>query len=368
MSPGQLTRGPLRPRRASRPVRELHFVLPGDPSTRSGGFIYDSKIIAALRELGRTVVTHALPDGFPFPGGEAIVQAEHLLAEMSEGTVVVFDGLALGALPALATRYSGQLKLVDLVHHPLADETGLDERSCDRLFGLERAALAQVAGVITTSQHTAASLARYAVSPERIRVVEPGVEPAPLASGSQGEDVVLLCVASLTPRKGHEDLLEALATLRELPWRLICAGSKDRDPACTKSLLRLCDQRGLSDRVTWFGEADEAALQRIYDGADLFVLASRHEGYGMVLTESLMRGLPIVATRAGAIPEALQHGGGRLAPPNDPEAFSKALAPLIAEPTARTALAAEARQARESLPSWPEAGAKFAAALEDLLP
>lgn len=348
-------------------MQAIHFVLPGDPETRSGGFLYDKKIVAALREAGRCVTAHALPDGFPFPDDEAMAAAERLLATLPDGSAVVIDGLALGVLPDLAARHAGRLRLIGLVHHPLAEESGLDPTTRARLQASEHEALAPMIGIITTSHHTAAGLADYGVTAQRVRVAEPGVEPAPLAAGSEGDEVVLLCVASLTPRKGHAVLLEALARLADLPWRLLCAGSDRRDATCAQELRRICTTLGFDERVAWLGEADDATLDRLYHGADLFVLASHHEGYGMVVSEALMRGLPVVATRAGALPEALPAGAGQLVPPNDPAALAEALRPPIADPAARAALAVEARRAREGLPSWADAGAKFAAVLEELL-
>ncbi len=349
-------------------MRSLHFVLPGDPETRSGGFLYDRRVVAALRDAGWSATEHALPNGFPFPNETARAAAADLLATLPNGAAVVIDGLALGVLPTEVALHSERLRLIALVHHPLAEETGLDAATSARLFDSERAALSQVAGVVTTSRHTALGLRDYGVPAERIRVAEPGVEPAPLARGSGEAAPLLLCVASLTPRKGHAVLIEALARLRDHPWRLRCAGSDTRDPGCAERLHTLVATHGLGNRIDWLGEADEPALNRLYNGADLFVLASHHEGYGMVLTEALMRGLPIVATAAGAIPEALPDKAARLVPPNDPPALAEALRPLIADPAAHADLAAAARRAREALPSWRDSGARFAAALAALLP
>ena len=343
-------------------------MLPGDPANVSGGFLYDRRIIDALRDRGWVVNEHALPDGFPAPSPEARAAAANLLGSLPDGEVVVIDGLALGVLPEEARQYANRLTLIALIHHPLALETGLEESARDRLFASERQALTAVAGVITTSARTARDLGDYDIAASSIRVIEPGVDPAPLAAGSGEAAPVLLTVASLTPRKGHAVLLRALAPLADLDWYLICVGSQDRDPSCAESLRQLCDDLHLSERVTWSGEVDAETLEALYHRADLFVLASHHEGYGMVLTEALMRGLPIVATRAGAIPETLPTDAACLVPPNDPSALSHSLEPLIAEPARRAELAAAAREARDALPSWQSAGDKFAAALESFAP
>jgi glycosyltransferase involved in cell wall biosynthesis len=218
--------------------------------------------------------------------------------------------------------------------------------------------------VIVTSPQTRRDLAAYDVADARVGVVLPGTEPAPLARGSGGPDVALLCVASLTPRKGHLVLLEALAALRELPWRLTCVGSPERDPACARAIACAVERHGLGDRVRMVGEQPEAGLQPFYEAADLFVLASHHEGYGMVLAEALARGLPIVATSAGAIPDTVPPTAGILVPPGDPPALAAALRRLLLEPALRRDLADGARAARARLPGWADAARAFAAELQ----
>jgi len=93
------------------------------------------------------------------------------------------------------------------------------------------------------------------------------------------------------------------------------------------------------------------------------VLASRFEGYGMVFAEALARGLPILATAAGAVPHTIPPGVGLLVPPEDPPALTQALARLIDDPSLRASLSARARAAGLRLPTWEEAARDFAAAL-----
>lgn len=345
----------------------LHFVLPGDPATRTGGFRYDARMIEGLRAAGRAVVVHALPADFPFPCGATREAAASLLAGLPSGAAVVVDGLGYGALPELALQHSQRLRLIALVHHPLAAETGLDRRQQERLFESERAALAAARGVITSSDYTARGLEAYGVAPKRIRVAEPGVDPAPLARGSGGGTAVLLCVATLTPRKGHAVLIEALAELADRPWRLVCAGSRSRDPETARRIENLLCNKGLSERVRLLGEIGDDALAAAYDGADLFVSASHYEGYGMVLTEALARGLPLVATRAGASAETLPDDAALLVPPGEPDALSTALARVLGDTALRESLAAGARRARSRLTDWPTAARRIADALDTLL-
>lgn len=173
----------------------------------------------------------------------------------------------------------------------------------------------------------------------------------------------LLCVATLTPRKGHDLLLRALAALRDLPWQLNCVGSFDRDPAWAEQLVRWRDELGLAGRVSFLGALSQAELDRRYRRADLFVLPSRFEGYGMVCAEALAHGLPILASRVGAIGDLVPVEAGLLVPPDDPLALEGALRRLLEDPALRLWLVRGARAAGARLPGWEAAVAAFAAAL-----
>jgi glycosyltransferase involved in cell wall biosynthesis len=172
----------------------------------------------------------------------------------------------------------------------------------------------------------------------------------------------LLCVAALVPRKGHDVLLRALATVRDLPWHLVCAGPRERNPVWARNLIHLRDAVGLVDRVTFAGALADGELEQLYAGADLFVLATRFEGYGMVFGEALARGLPILATRAGAVPHTLAPEAGLLVEPDDTDALAAALRALLADGELRRRLARGARAAGRRLPTWAQAATAFAAA------
>jgi len=230
--------------------------------------------------------------------------------------------------------------------------------------------LATVRGVIVTSAATAGELTSYGVAAERVHVVNPGTDPAPLATGSGADPVrrglSLLCVATLIPRKGHAVLIEALSGLQNRAWTLDCVGSATRDADTADALRSAIAEHGLGDRVRLHGEVPTAVLQAMYGQADAVVLPSYFEGYGMALAEALAHGLPVVSTTAGAIPDTVPGNAGVLVPPGDAMALRAALAALFDDPALRARLAAGARAARAVLPTWPQAVARFAAALESL--
>lgn len=352
------------------------FVVPGDIQTPTGGYIYDREILAGLTERGWRIGVHALDASFPAPTPAAQRAARATFAGLADGSVVVIDGLALPGLDRLLADEARRLKLVALVHHPVALETGLAPVEAERYGALERSALKYVQRVVTTSQWTARTLAADGVPIAKLRVVEPGVDrrktrgssdpKGTAAPGAQPDALHLLCVGTLTPRKGHAVLLEALNEIRDRHWHLHCAGSLLRDAPTVAAIQHQIDRLSLRKRVSLLGDLDREALERQYARADVFVLPSYLEGYGMALAEAVAFGLPIVSTTAGAIPETVPANASVLVAPGDSRALAKALGMLIDDPRRRAALAANARAARASLPTWATAATKFAAALDGL--
>lgn len=346
----------------------VFFVVPGRLDSRTGGSIYDRRMVDGLRALGRRVEVVEAPGAWPDADAAARADLEAAFARLPDGACAVVDGLLYGAIPDLAEREGERLNLIALVHHPLCDEAGLDPAAADRLMESERRALAVAAGVLATSRFTARGLARFGLDPEAVAVVEPGVEPAPIARGSGGESAArLLCAATLIPRKGHDVLLRALADLTDLDWRLDCAGKKDLNPAWTDEVEATARALGLADRITFHGELSEAALADLFEASDLLVLASRYEGYGMVVTEALARALPVVTTTGGALADTLPPGAGLAVAPDDAPALAAALRRALAEPETRAQMKDGARAARAHLSDWPTQARAFARALDRLL-
>jgi glycosyltransferase involved in cell wall biosynthesis len=345
-------------------VGALAFALPGDLATPTGGYGYDRRIIAELRRLGWQVDVIGLGDGFPRPTAETRAAALARLRAVPARRAIVVDGLAMGAMPEVeALRH--EHPLVALIHHPLALETGLSAADADALRASEQAALAAAHRVITTSASTARMVVRdYGVAAERVTVAPPGTDRVPFAEGGRNATPSLLAVGVVVRRKGYDVLIEALAGLGELAWRLVIAGDRGRDRAEAARLDRLIAQHRLTERVAMLGAVSAGRLSELYRAADIFVLASRFEGYGMVYGEAIAHGLPVIGTTAGAIPDTVPAGAGVLVPPEDPAALAAALRRLIADPAERQRLANAARAAAGRLPAWEDSAALFARAIE----
>jgi glycosyltransferase involved in cell wall biosynthesis len=348
---------------------DLVFAVPGDLDTPTGGYAYDKRMIAELRALGWRVDALNIGEGFPHPSAATRAKAEALLAAVPKGRPIVIDGLAFGVLPEVAERLGASHPLIALVHHPLALETGVGPDEAAALRDSERAALSAARAVVANSATTARVLSGdYGVPADRITVAPPGTDRPAVAIAPRAhhdaDEVALLAVGSAVPRKGYDVLCAALAELSAVRWRLTIAGDMGRDPATAARLKGDIARFGLGDKVRIEDAVTPDRLATLYARADLFVLPSRYEGFGMAFAEAIAHGLPVIGTTAGAIPDVVPPSAGILVPPDDHAAFAAALRRLIADRAERARLSAGARAASAQLPTWRGSAALFSAAIE----
>ncbi|WP_421981278.1 glycosyltransferase family 4 protein [Roseibium sp.] len=345
-------------------MNRLYFAYPGELDTPTGGYGYDRKIIAGLQDLGWQVELVPLGAGFPFPDAGTLEEARTGLDGLPDGALVVVDGLAFGAMPEVAAFTSGRLDLVALVHHPLCRETGLSGAQASGLLDSERNALGHARHVIVTSHATATQVAElFGVAADGITVVLPGTEKQDCAARRATGRLRLLSVGTVVRRKGYDLLFAALDGLREFDWHLDIVGGLDADPACHAALQEQLSALALTDRVTFKGAVAPGELSGFYRKADVFVLASRYEGYGMAYTEALAHGLPVIGSGGGAVADTLPDGAAIYCGTEDIGKLSAALKSLLSDERARLDMAAAARRAAEALPDWRDAAARFADAL-----
>jgi len=341
-------------------LRSVHFVMPGgvdDPAAPSGGNAYDRRVSFDLPGFGWQVHKHAVAGDWPRPTAASRAELARTLRELPDGSVVLLDGIVACGVPEVVVPETERLRLAVLVHLPLGDETGLEPAVAAELDVKERDVLRAVPAVIATSDWAVRRLvSHHGLAPERVHVAAPGADIAPLASGTDGVSR-LLCVAAVTPRKGQHRLVQALAAAADLPWSCVCVGGLGHDPEYVAHLRLLIKEHGLEDRIELAGPRAGAALDASYATADLMVLTSYAETYGMAVTEALARGIPVLATDVGGLPEAVGRapdGGvpGILVPPEDPAALAAELRGWFGEADVRRRLKAAARGRRAALNGW----------------
>jgi glycosyltransferase involved in cell wall biosynthesis len=339
-------------------MRTVHVVVPSgidDPATPSGGNIYDRRICDGLAALGWGVTEHNVDGGWPWPDDEARRALDRVIADMPDGAVVLIDGLIASTVPAVLVPHAQRLVLVILVHLPLGDGPPGHEVADAR--SRECTVLAAATAIITTSAWARDLLLdRYPLRPDNVAVAEPGTDFAELAAGT-ADGGQLLCVAAVTLHKGHDVLLAALAAVHDLPWHCVLVGSLDRDRDFVDLMQRRAIEAGIGDRVSFAGARTGAELNDAYAAADVLVVPSLGETYGMVVTEALARGLPVIATEVGGLPHTLGRTAdgrrpGLLVAPGDAPALAAALSSWLRDAELRRSLRLAAQERRGTLSDW----------------
>ncbi|HET7801990.1 MAG TPA: glycosyltransferase family 4 protein [Humibacillus xanthopallidus] len=347
-------------------MTDVHVVVPegiDDPTRPSGGNTYDRRVLDGLAALGWAVHEHPVAGTWPRPDAAALATLATVVAGVPSGGLLLVDGLVASCADGVLVPEASRLRVVVVVHLALGSADPQAAPGERRVLGAGRA-------VVTTSAWTRGLLLDlYGLDPAAVHVVAPGVDEAPVSPGTTrgGE---LLCVAAVTPAKGHLDLVSALALVGDLPWRCVVAGALTIDPRQVAQVRDRLARAGLADRVRLVGPLTGAALEQAYAAADLLVLPSLAETYGMVVTEALARGVPVVATSVGGVPEALgdtaDGAPGILVPPGDPESLAAALRSWLGDEGLRGRLRDRALQRRRGLTGWGRTAERLSRVLSDV--
>ncbi len=343
----------------------LAFCIPGDLSLPTGGNRYDREVLARLPAQGVDAAQVRLEDGFPHPSAKVLGHTARTLAAIDPRTVLLVDGLALGAMPPAAVAALPH-RIAALVHHPLGLENGLPPVRAEALLANEKAVLAHVRHTIVTSPATKRILlADFGLADRQVTVAEPGTARHPRATGT-GQPFQVLAVGAVSERKAYGDLIRALADITDIPWRLTIAGSLTHAPEAAKALRQVIDRCGVAERVTLAGALDDAHLAACFARADAFAMSSLFEGYGMALTEALARGLPVVTSSGGAAAETVPDMAALKVPPGDSAALSAALWRVMTDRSLRRRMSDAAWAAAALLPSWDDTAREIADVVKTL--
>jgi glycosyltransferase involved in cell wall biosynthesis len=332
------------------------FAIPGDLATRTGGYIYERRMLETLAELDQPMVHVELMPGFPHPSLRAARDAAEKLRALGPDSVLILDGLVFGSLETQVLE-SLRCPVVAMLHHPLGLEAGLPPDVAAGLIARETANLRHAAHIVVPSAHTRdILLADFGVAPGRISVAFPGFDrpPEPAGPVTAADPPLILWVGLICARKWHDVLLDALARIADLDWQAAIVGMT-HDEAVRQALLAQRAALGLEGRVRFTGVLGATDLDRLYSQARVFALATRYEGYGMVLSEAQLYGLPIVTCAVGAVPQTVSAHEAFLTPPDHSPAFAAALARLLTEGDLHARMAGASRQAGQALPQWHDA-------------
>jgi glycosyltransferase involved in cell wall biosynthesis len=346
----------------------VHVIVPegfDDPGQPTGGNIYDRRVCAGLAEAGWDVLVKTVAGAWPVPGPRARADLARIVSAVPDGATVLIDGLIASPAAAQLLPHTGRIRMTVLLHMPLA--TALDTHEDAGAQRSERVVLRAATGVVTTSEWTRRQvLTRHAIPAHLVHVARPGIDQ--VAAPARPVRGRLICVGVLSRHKGQDLLVEALGELGDLDWHCVLAGPLDRDPDFVEQVQGRITRLGYGHRVRLTGVLTGAALSHAYATADLLVVPSRSESYGMTVTEALAHGLPVIAAAVGGLPEALGSTAdgtrpGQLVPPGDAAALAAALGDWLVDERHRHRLRAAARQRRSTLRGWDQTTQEIANAL-----
>jgi glycosyltransferase involved in cell wall biosynthesis len=343
-------------------MTDIYFAIPGDINALTGGYAYDRRLLTELHSLGYKLKHLPLSSQFPVPDHQTLSDTAQQFAQLPDGALVIADGLAFGLMETIAEQHQDRLNIIALCHHPLMLEAGLTDAQAQQLLISEQRALNAAKAVIVTSAMTGKILTeQFRISAGKIVIAEPGTDRQTFAPCA-GNPPLLLTLATITRRKAHNVMIDALATIQHLPWIARFVGGSHFDLHWAELMQQKVIAAGLQKRITFVGNVADTKSE--YAAADVFVLPSLFEGYGMAFAEALSFGLPIIAARAGAVPDVVPDTAGILVEPNNSLALADALQQLLSTENLRRQLQAGAQSAAQALPSWADTASKVAALID----
>ncbi len=343
----------------------VNFIIPGDINLPTGGYRYDKRILQEWDTIGVDSNLISLEGDYPFPTKRSMQNAIASIEGFPPADISVVDGLAGGAMPEFMEALSKHTKVVALIHHPLCLENGLTSKEASHLRDTEQAGLEHVCGVVTTSKATTATVnTLFGFDIDCIETVLPGVERGGLAPAHTTGPVRLLCIGSLIERKGHFFLIDALAGLKHLEWELDCFGMLDEHSDLYKTLMQKIADHKMQDRITFHGSVSDDEIEHAYSQSHIFVLPSLFEGYGMAYAEAIVRGLPVIGTTAGAIPDTVPQSCGILVEPENTIELQNAIETLLTDKDQLNQFRLGVQASANDFPTWESSAKKFKEILE----
>ncbi|HKY03286.1 MAG TPA: glycosyltransferase family 4 protein [Blastocatellia bacterium] len=338
------------------------FIVPGAIDRVTGGSIYNRHLLDFLSERGVDVYPASVPDPAYLTGLIVSPLISSALAARLAGRrpdLIVIDAWAHPCLLPfiLAHRPSQTPRLALIVHQLRWVEQGPDPIA--RIASsAERAALRSAGLIITVSRFMRDNIEALAGGSLNLLVAPPGCHEieevnSDITDKRPGDEVRLLFAGGCIRRKGIEYLVRAISILKDARVSLDIVGDNQVDPVYTRELRCEAQSLGLGQAIRFHGLVSNETLRAFYSRADLFVMPSLYEGYGMVYAEAMRAGLPVIATQGGPAAEIAREGeNALLVRPADAESLAQAIGRLASDPEMRARFGRRSRELARELPTW----------------
>lgn len=346
----------------------ISFVMLGLSDHQTGGYDFNLRAAATLESRGHTVdrIHHGTVP--PRARGARLAGSWEVLRRvlLFRPDVLVVARSYTFMIPLRIVLAFSRLPVLYLVHHL----EWMDNPGSPSTF--RRAVVKWLLGgadmIWCNSRATLSGLSEMGIRPERLRVIPPGFsrfDPA-VSARSSGARPVLLCVGALTERKGQETVLRACSLLGKRDFSLVLAGSATEEPGYARRVAEAAGAPPLAGKVSITGHLAKEEICRLMAGADLLVHAAPWEAYGIALAEAMWAGLPVIASRGGAVPELVTSGvEGFLYEPGDFRELADRISLLLDNSDLRARMGAAARSRAEELYTWERTCEEFADLVEE---
>lgn len=337
----------------------IHFMAPGEIETLSGGQVYNSHILAGLEALGYNITMHYLGDDFPFPDELTIAKCKAIFKILPQGEPVIIDSLALGSLLPVLMEFYGKNPYIALLHLPFAFNEDIHPNQRDILAQQEKSVLAVTSAIVATSTYTSKIIANWLKLSPPVYIIPPGVEVNKRKFYWPPYPKRFICVSNYMPNKGQYILIKALTSLKHLNWQLYCFGHKNINPRYVDSLNSVVEKYSLHDKVFINEALTGNKLEEAYLDSDICVLPSYFETYGMVLTEALAHGIPVIASSGGGIRDTVPISMGLFFKPGDISELQSVIRTILADSWLYQRLCAETATYFKQANTWQQSVKKF---------
>jgi glycosyltransferase involved in cell wall biosynthesis len=346
----------------------VSFVMLGLRDHRTGGYDFNTRVADALESRGHTVdrVHHGtIP---PRARGGRIAGSWEVLRRVVafRPDILVVARSYTFMVPLGILLVFWRLPVLYLVHHLEWMDSPLKPSRARQ--ALVKWLVGRGDMIWCNSRATLSGLSGMGLSPAKLRVIPPGFARFDVKRSEErfhGKPV-LLCVGALTARKGQETVLRACAMLGGRDFHLVLAGSGAEEPGYARRVAEAAESPALRGKVSVRGHLDKEEVYRLMGEADVLVHAAPWEAYGIALAEAMWAGLPVVASRGGAVPELVTPGDqGFLYDPGDARGLSEKMILLLDNEELRVRMGAAARLRAEELYTWDRTCEEFVSLVEE---
>jgi len=254
-------------------------------------------------------------------------------------------------------------KVVGTVHHLYwRIQKGKFNKIADRF--IESVFISSFDFLIVPSDYTLQSVKKIVFRAPKSYIIHPGIEKLNFNKTAKkinkSVEIKLLYIGGIQERKGLIYLIKALVQLDDKDFKLNLVGDINKEPEYYRQLIEAIEKSQLEQKIEFFGWISQEQKEKLLSTSDIFVFPTLHEGYGIVLIESMISGLPVISTNSTSIPEIIKNNvNGILVPPQNVEKLAQAINILINDPTKREKMSKENLKFIKNINSWNDVENKF---------